>query len=106
MNDVSGVSGTGIIALGCEFPNGLVALSWKSEYQSITFFQSISVLETIHSHNGKDQTKIVWVDEKFEDLEVKAKELKEKEKEEQELEELIEMEKEEEEKKKEEQNNA
>jgi hypothetical protein len=80
--DVSGVSGTGRVADGVEFENGLVAITWKSEYPSITVFQSITVVEKVHTHKGKDRTKIVWVDPKFEELEEKAKETKQAEREE------------------------
>lgn len=92
--DASGVSGTGRVADGVEFDNGLVAITWKSEYPSVTIFQSITVVEKVHTHKGKDKTKIIWVDPKFEEVEDKAKETKKQEKEEAELEELIEAEKE------------
>ena len=89
--DVNGVSGTGRVADGVEFDNGLVSITWKSEYPSITVFQSITVVEKIHTHKGKDKTKIVWVDPKFEEVEDKAKETKTAEKKEAELEDLIEQ---------------
>ena len=80
--DISGVSGTGKVATGVEFDNGKVALTWKSEFSSVTIYDSVSVVEKIHSHQGKDNTRLVWVDPKFEEVEEKAKETKEKEKEE------------------------
>lgn len=89
--DVSGVSGTGRVADGVEFENGLCAVTWKSEYPSVTIYQSITVVEKVHTHKGKDKTRLVWVDPKFEALEIKAKETKTKEKEENE-EELEQME--------------
>jgi hypothetical protein len=88
--DVSGVSGTGRVADGVEFENGLCAVTWKSEYPSITVYQSVTVLEKVHTHKGKDKTKLVWVDPKFEELEVKAKETKDREREEMEAEEAAE----------------
>ncbi|MEK7135397.1 MAG: hypothetical protein AAB780_01695 [Patescibacteria group bacterium] len=63
--DHSGVSGTGIVAQGCEFANGKVVISWLTPMSSVSVFDSISVLEEIHGHEGS--TKVVW--EEGEDLE-------------------------------------
>ena len=63
--DHSGVSGTGTVAQGCEFANGKVVISWLTPTNSISVFDSISVLEEIHGHEGS--TKVVW--EEGEDLE-------------------------------------
>ena len=90
--DVSGVSGTGRVAEGVEFDNGKVAMTWKSEFPSVTVYDSVTVVEKIHSHKGKDKTRLVWVDPKFEEVEEKAKETKTREKEEDDKE-LEEMEK-------------
>lgn len=74
--DPTGMSGTGIVAYGCEYDSGQVALTWaKSNINSLTVFPSISNVEKLHSHNGKDPTKIVWIDPMGEDLEAKAKDL-------------------------------
>lgn len=86
-DDVSGVSGTGMVAEGVEFDNGKVAMTWKSEFPSVTVYDSATVVEKVHSHKGKDRTKLVWVDPKFEEVEEKAKETKVKEKKEEEAEE-------------------
>lgn len=58
--DVSGVSGTGLIAEGCEMSNGRVLMQWLTPYQSVSFFDNIKSLETIHGHGGNTQVK--WVD--------------------------------------------
>lgn len=76
--DSSGMSGTGRVADGIEFENGQVAMTWKKEFPSITVFPSISIVEKLHTHNGKDPTKIVWVDEIHEDVEAKSEVLKQK----------------------------
>lgn len=73
--DVTGMSGTGRVGDGIEFENGQVALTWKKELPSVTIFQSISVLERLHTHNGSHQTKIVWIDDVNEDVVARAKEL-------------------------------
>ena len=59
--DVSGTSGTGVVAEGVRFQNGWVALNWLTEYRSIAFYESVEDLEAIHGHGGR--TKIVWLQE-------------------------------------------
>ena len=56
--DVSGTSGTGIVAEGVEFSNGQVAVHWLSQLESIEVCSCARVFETIHGHGGK--TKLVW----------------------------------------------
>jgi len=58
--DESGVSGTGLVAEGCEFSGGACALTWLTPFHCYSFYESIKVLETIHGHNGK--TRVVWID--------------------------------------------
>jgi len=58
--DESGVSGVGIIAEGCEFEDGSVAMKWLSHKSTITFFSNIKHLKDLHGHGGK--TKVMWVD--------------------------------------------
>lgn len=56
--DVSGTSGTGIVAEGIIFSNGWCAIHWLTQYTSVAFYQSISECEAIHGHNGA--TEIVY----------------------------------------------
>jgi hypothetical protein len=58
--DVSGVSGTGVVAEGVVFSTGKVVLSWCSEYRSVTVYDSVGDLETVHGHEGR--THIAWLD--------------------------------------------
>lgn len=58
--DISGVSGTGQVAEGCEMSNGRVFMQWMTPYQSVAFFDNIKALEAIHGHGGA--TKVEWVD--------------------------------------------
>lgn len=60
--DISGVSGVGIVAWGAQFPNGKVALTWANALTSATWFDDISILEQIHGHGGS--TEIIWIDDK------------------------------------------
>lgn len=60
--DVTGVSGTGIVAEGVLFSNGVVALQWTSEFPtSVVFHQrGMESVEAVHGHTGR--TRIEWVD--------------------------------------------
>jgi hypothetical protein len=53
LNDVSGVSGTGRVAEGVIFSNGLVALTWLSTHPTVAVYPSIAAVEAIHGHDGK-----------------------------------------------------
>lgn len=56
--DETGISGTGIVAEGVEFSNGMCVLSWIPGVQSIALYPSIMQLEVIHGHNGR--TRVVY----------------------------------------------
>jgi hypothetical protein len=58
--DVSGVSGTGIVVQGCQFEDGKAVMRWVSETSSIAVYESIEDIIKIHVHNGA--TRLVWVD--------------------------------------------
>lgn len=58
--DVSGTSGTGVVAEGVEFSNGWVNLHWISQLGSMEMCESIKVLMEIHGHEGR--TVIKWID--------------------------------------------
>jgi hypothetical protein len=90
--DPTGMSGVGRVAEGVEFENGMVAWSWLSPNATVTISNSITQVEKLHSHNGKDPTKIVWVDDLHENIEEKAKDLKEKKRADEEVEKLEEKE--------------
>lgn len=57
--DVTGISGTGVVAEGVEFSNGKVALQWVvGEHQSMVIWDDLHSVEVIHGHDGK--TKVVF----------------------------------------------
>ena len=58
--DVSGTSGTGVVAEGVQFSNGSISLHWISQYESVEQVANIAVVEEIHGHGGK--TEIIWID--------------------------------------------
>ena len=59
--DVTGVSGVGIVAEGVEFSDGVVALRWRGKWPTSVVFhdKGIKSVEKIHGHDGK--TTVVWV---------------------------------------------
>jgi len=58
IEDESGVSGTGKVAQGIIFDNGIVAMTWLTPYSSVGVYKDIDSVEAIHGHNGK--TKVVY----------------------------------------------
>ncbi len=58
--DETGISGTGVVAEGIQFTDGVCALRWMSEYRSTAIYRSIENVIAIHGHNG--QTRAVWLD--------------------------------------------
>jgi len=61
VEDVSGVSGTGIIAFGMILPSGRVVMEWQTTHKSIAIYDSIDEIQLLHAH--KDKTYIVFVGE-------------------------------------------
>lgn len=66
--DVTGVSGTGIVALGVEWPDGLVVLRWTSDWPTSVVFhdRGMESVEAVHGHGGK--TQVVWLSDELEPL--------------------------------------
>ena len=56
--DVSGVSGVGIVADGVVFPDGVTVVRWRGKRQSTVVWPSIEDVEAIHGHGGA--TRIEW----------------------------------------------
>lgn len=62
IEDISGVSGTGIVAEGVVFSNNKVVITWTQSYHtSVSMYDSIADMEYIHGHEGR--TAIEWIDE-------------------------------------------
>lgn len=57
--DVSGTSGTGLVARGVVLPSGKCVLEWTSFHTSIAIYSNLQDVESIHGHGGK--TKVVLV---------------------------------------------
>lgn len=59
--DVSGVSGTGRVAEGIQFEDGLCVVRWISDWSSTAVHdRGIDSVIAIHGHAGA--TQIVWLD--------------------------------------------
>lgn len=59
--DVTGVSGVGVVAWGVEFPDGVVALRWKGDWPTSVVFhdRGLQAVLAVHGHDGR--THIIWV---------------------------------------------
>ncbi|MBM0235942.1 hypothetical protein JNW88_00370 [Micromonospora sp. ATA32] len=60
-HDVSGVSGTGVVADGVRWPDGSVSIRWRGERPSIVFWHSLADAEQVHGHGGA--TRFMWLDD-------------------------------------------
>jgi hypothetical protein len=56
--DVSGISGTGVVAEGTQFSDGTVVLRWLGVWPSTVIWPNITAAKAVHSHDGK--TRFVW----------------------------------------------
>lgn len=57
--DVSGISGTGVVAQGVEFNDGTVAMRWiTGEHRSTVLWDDIESVVAIHGHGGA--TELSW----------------------------------------------
>jgi hypothetical protein len=57
--DLTGTSGTGIVAEGVVFSNGHVAYTWLSPLATVTTCQSIDVVERLHGHEGRARVRFL-----------------------------------------------
>ena len=51
--DVSGVSGTGVVADGVVFPDGTVAIRWRGDARSTVVWATLAEAEAVHGHDGR-----------------------------------------------------
>jgi hypothetical protein len=58
--DVTGVSGTGHVADGVQWPDGTAAVRWRGERPSTVHWDRIDDAIAIHGHGGS--TRIIWDD--------------------------------------------
>lgn len=53
--DVNGNSGTGVVAEGVIFDNGQAAMTWLTEFNTVTVFAKVADIKKLHSHEGKTE---------------------------------------------------
>ena len=60
--DVTGISGTGVVAEGLEFSDGVVVLRWLGDWPTSIVWhdRGIASVEHVHGHNGA--TMVRWLD--------------------------------------------
>lgn len=61
-DDVTGVSGMGVVADGVRFPDGVVALRWRGGWPTSVVFhdRGMDAVVAVHGHGGS--TEVVWLD--------------------------------------------
>lgn len=58
--DISGISGTGVVADGVAFDDGACVIRWRGNHQSTVVWEDVRSAMAIHGHNGA--TRLVWLD--------------------------------------------
>lgn len=61
--DETGISGTGVVAEGIEFSNGMCAMCWLTAMHSVAVYPNLRQLEAIHGHNGRTRVRYVGLEE-------------------------------------------
>jgi hypothetical protein len=51
--DISGVSGIGLVAVGVVFPSGKVVVEWLGSRSTFGIYDDLADVERIHGHGGK-----------------------------------------------------
>jgi hypothetical protein len=57
--DLSGVSGTGVVAEGCVFTDGSVALRWRGNNPATAVWPDVESVLAVHGHQGA--TEVRWL---------------------------------------------
>ena len=57
--DISGVSGTGVIAEGVEFYHGKCVISWLTKHKSLGIYDNVKEMMNIHGHDGATEIKFL-----------------------------------------------
>jgi hypothetical protein len=63
--DVTGVSGTGIVATVVQFDSGKCVVAWEvpDRPKSIAVYDSLAEVKAVHLHDGKSILREEWTDE-------------------------------------------
>lgn len=57
--DISGVSGTGTVAWGTQWPDGTASLRWTGAYPAFANWPDIESMLAVHGHQGA--TELIWL---------------------------------------------
>lgn len=57
--DESGVSGTGVVALGVQLPTGRCILEWTVAPHTMGFYESLEDVTLVHGHDGKTEVRVI-----------------------------------------------
>ena len=55
IEDETGVSGEGIVALGAVLPSGICIIEWLTFTSSINQYKNMDHVEQVHGHDGKTE---------------------------------------------------
>lgn len=66
--DISGVSGTGVVTEGVQFTDGTVVIRWLTDTASTGVYASIEDMIKIHGHGGATMVKWDNESDEMEDL--------------------------------------
>jgi hypothetical protein len=58
--DLTGASGTGLVAVGVEMPDGTVVLRWRGVHRSTVVWDNLHDAIAVHGHDGA--TVLEWLD--------------------------------------------
>jgi hypothetical protein len=58
--DLSGISGTGVVAEGCVFTDGSVALRWRGNNPATAVWPDLESMLAVHGHHGA--TELRWLE--------------------------------------------
>lgn len=70
IQDVTGVSGEGIVAFGSEYGDGRVTTRWRGDAKSFGIWDTLAEAMAIHGHDGR--TEVVWLHDPRADLPLDA----------------------------------
>lgn len=74
--DLHGHSGLGVVAEGVIFDNGMVAMTWLSEWKTMTTFPNIQTVRKLHSHEGRTEIIIQGKNKKWETCQAEIRQKK------------------------------
>jgi len=74
--DVHGNSGTGVVAEGIIFDSGMCAMTWLTEYKTVTVFDKITTVKKLHGHGTLTEVIIEDKSKKFDFCKQEARTIK------------------------------